>query len=149
MVFAAYHKAVEGFDPERGSFEAYMQTVVRSSCAYWWRRQGRSDRALAHLKLVSSPADRSREERAAHNQEVMIEALNPEERAVFAAWALQKHLGKGRVSAEEIGRGLGLGPREFDNAKRRLKAQLQKLLDRFGWSPSDLLQGEDDVEQTG
>lgn len=149
MVFAAYHKAVEGFDPQRGSFEAYMQAVVRTSCAYWWRRQGRSERARDHLMLVSSPADRSREERAARNQEAMLEALSPDERAVFSAWALQKHLGKGRVSAEEVGRGLGMGPREFDNAKRRLKAQLRKLLDRFGWSTADLLRGEDDVEQTG
>ena len=40
LVFDAYHKACEGFDPKRGAFEAYMQSVVRSMAAYWWRRHG-------------------------------------------------------------------------------------------------------------
>jgi hypothetical protein len=40
-------------------------------------------------------------------------------------------------------------PHEFDNAKRRLKHRLARLLDRFGWSVRDLIHGDDDVDQTG
>ena len=149
LVFDAYHKAVEGFDPRRGAFEAYMQSVVRSKAAYWWRRQGRTRRAHAHLRLVETDADRTREEQAAQNQAALLEALTEDERTIFAAWALQKHVGKGQITSVQVARSLGLDVTDYENAKRRLRAQLQRLLTRFGWSVGSLLHGEDDVEQTG
>lgn len=149
VVHASWEKAVQGFDPRLGSFEAYMQKVVRNACAYWWRDHGRTRRATAALRLVPSEADTARQQRAADHQEAILEALSEEERRIFAAWALQKHLGKGRVTSEDMSRSLGLDARAYENAKRRLKDQLGRLLDRFGWSVHELLFGERDVDQTG
>lgn len=149
LVFDAYHKACEGFDPRRGAFEAYMQSVVRSMAAYWWRRQGRTQRAHGHLRLLESDADRSREERAARQQQRLLDELTEDERKIFAAWALQKHLGKGQITSVDVAGSMGLEVKEYENAKRRLRDQLGRLLTRFGWTPRTLLFGEDDVEQTG
>ncbi|MCB9677748.1 MAG: hypothetical protein H6737_21760 [Alphaproteobacteria bacterium] len=149
VVFEAYQTASATFDPQRGSFEAYMQAVVRNATAYWWRNQGRAARASSHLRLVPTAADSARLERAAEKQQAVLEALSDDERAIFAAWALQKHLGKGQVSAADVGASIGLEPTAFENAKRRLRARLHALLDRFGWSVRDLIHGDDDVDQTG
>lgn len=149
LVFEAYHKAVKGFDPRRGAFEAYMQSVVRSMAAYWWRRHGRTQRAHDRLRLLPDDADRSREEAADRHQTALLEALDPDERRIFAAWALQKHLGKGQITSVDVAESLGIGVNEYENAKRRLKAQLGRLLARFGWTARTVLYGEDDVEQTG
>ncbi|MEZ4317167.1 MAG: sigma factor [Myxococcota bacterium] len=149
VVFEAWEKASATFDPRRGAFEAYMQRVVRNGCHYWWRTQGRAQRAEAHLKLVPSEVDSRREEQAAQHQQALLDALTPEEREVFAAWALQKHLGKGRVTSVEMSGTLGMDVPTYENAKRRLRAQLQRLLDRFGWSVAQLLRGDDHVDRTG
>lgn len=149
LVFEAWEAATAGHDPARGTFEAYLQTIVRNRCAYWWREQARDQRAVAQLRLVAPPPSSAREERASRNQDALLAALETEERAIFAAWALQKHLGKGQVTSVDISRTLGLEVSEYENAKRRLRAHLQALLDRFGWSVSDLLFGGEDVDQTG
>lgn len=148
LVFESWETARARFDPTKGTFEAYMQRIVRNRCAYWWREEARADRAAHGLRLVP-PHDGPRAEQAARNQDALIAALEPDERAVFAAWALQRHLGKGRVRAEDVGRSIGLAPNEFENAKRRLKLRLEALLARFGWSVGELLHGGDDVDRTG
>ena len=149
VVHEAWEKASKGFEAERGSFEAYMQRIVRNDCAYWWRRNGRRERVRAHLQLVPDAVDSLAEERAAQHQEALLQALEPDELAVFSAWALQKHLGKGQVTSVQMSQTLGLQPGEYENAKRRLGARLQRLLTRLGLSVADLLHGEDDVDQTG
>jgi RNA polymerase sigma factor (sigma-70 family) len=149
VVFEAWEKADAGFDPRRGSFEAYMQRIVRNDCAYWWRRQQREQRSASQLRVLPPPDDGSTAERAAQNQARLLEALEPEERAIFAAWALQKHLGKGQLTSSDLSRSLGLPLSEYENAKRRLRGRLQRLLTRFGWSARDLLFGEDHVDRTG
>lgn len=147
VVFEAWERAAATFDPSKGSFEAYMQVAVRNACAYWWRGQARRPRVPEPDAL--DPEDAERRERAAQAQAQLLDALSEEERRVFAAWALQRHLGKGRVSAEDVGRSIGLDARAFENAKRRIKERLVRLLEGFGWSPAALLEGEDDVEADG
>jgi hypothetical protein len=93
-VFESWEAAVDRFDPSRGPFDAYLMSVLRNRCAYWWRTAARDDRAHAHLRLVPTP-DEARETSAWRNQVALLDALEPGEREVFAAWALQKHLGKG------------------------------------------------------
>jgi DNA-directed RNA polymerase specialized sigma24 family protein len=149
VVFDAWERAHTAFDPARGDFETYMHAAVRHACAYWWRRQARAGRAHAHLRLLPSPEDTAGPERAASHQQALLDALTEEEREVFAAWALQKHLGKGQVQSAEVAASIGLSPRAFDNAKRRLKTQLDRLLARFGWTVADVLHGEDHVDRTG
>jgi DNA-directed RNA polymerase specialized sigma24 family protein len=141
VVFAAWERAQQGFDPARGSFEAYMQRIVRRDCAGWWRRQGVQRRAHDGLRLVPDPPAAAEVARAEACQQQLLEALQPDERAVFATWALQRHLGKGRLSAADAGASIGLEPRAYDNAKRRLKARLHALMERFGWSLADLIPG--------
>ena len=147
VVFASWEKSTAGFDPRRGSFEAYMQKVVRTACAQWWRRQGTERRAQAALRLLPTAASTAAAERAAQHQQALLDALSDEERQVFAAWALQKHLGKGRVTAAEVGASLGMEPTAYDNAKRRLKARLRTLLDTLGWSVGDVLYGGRDADR--
>ena len=142
VVFEAWERASRGYDGDRGGFEPYMQTAVRNACAYWWRSQKRAEQQQAQLRLVSDIEDASVGE---GQQQQLLAALTEEERAVFAAWALQKHLGKGRVSSAAMGQSLGLDAASYDNAKRRLKDQLHRLLHRFGWTSADLFTGEADV----
>ena len=149
VVFAAWEAASASFDPRKGSFEAYMQGIVRNGCAQYWRKSARRERAAAALRLLPSVSESEEQERAAAKQVALMDALGAEERKVFSAWALQKHLGKGRISAAEVGASIGLDPREFENAKRRLQGQLHKLLDRFGWTVADVIHGGRDVDQTG
>ena len=149
VVFDAYEKAASSFDPRLGSFEAYMQRVVRNDCAYWWRKRGRADRARAHLRLLPEAPDALALERAAQHQQALLDALDPDERSIFSAWALQKHLGKGQLTSAQMSRSLGLSLTQYENAKRRLGTQLQRLLSKLGITVADLLHGEDDVEQTG
>ncbi|MCB9672512.1 MAG: hypothetical protein H6736_11805 [Alphaproteobacteria bacterium] len=134
VVFGAWEKARKRHDPAKGTIEALMRTIVRDDCAYWWRTVDRDRRLHEHLKAVEPATPTTGEVR----QMELIEALSEEERSVFAAWALQKHLGKGRVRAEEVGASIGLDATGFENAKRRLKGRLHGLLAELGWSVQEL-----------
>lgn len=149
VVFDAVALARTRFDPTRGELEPFIRRLVRNGTIDWWRQQGAQARATRELRLVDEPSDTAREEHAARCQQELLDALDTDERDVFAAWAVQKHLGKGQVSAASVGASLGLGPTEFENAKRRLKAKLHRLLDQFGWSVDQVLRGEDDARRTG
>jgi DNA-directed RNA polymerase specialized sigma24 family protein len=149
VVFEAWHKAAETFDKRRGSFEAYMQRIVRNKCTDWWRRESSVERAHNHLRLVPASRESRREERASRHQTALLAALDPSELAVFNAWALQRHLGKGRVTSRDMSQSLGMAPADYENAKRRLRTRIETLMTDFGWSVRSLLHGEDDVEQAG
>lgn len=149
VVFDAWLKAAEHFDPARGTLDAFMQRIVRNDCAYWWRLQGRATRVHEHLRLLPDPGTTAGEERAARNQERFIGALDPRDRAVFSAWALQRHLGKGHLTSVDVSESLGMEPHEYDNAKRRLRTRLNALLGQFGWTIRVLIHGDDDAEQAG
>lgn len=149
IVFDAYHRAARTFSAERGSFESYMHAIVRNACAGWWRRDAQTARAQAHLRVLDGGADSALEEQASRNQSAMLDALDEGERKIFAAWALQKHLGKGQVTSVEVSRSLGMGVSEYENAKRRLRSRLHRLLHQFGWSVSQLLYGTEHADRAG
>lgn len=149
VVFDAWLKAADHFDPTRGTLQAFMQRIVRNDCAYWWRRQRRETRAHEYLRLLPDPSSTISEERASRKQDRFIHALSQRERTVFNAWALQQHLGKGIITSKEVGESLGMEPHEYDNAKRRLRTRLNTLLGQFGWTVRALIYGDDDVERTG
>ncbi len=142
-------RAHAAFDATRGDSETNRHATVRDACAYGWRQQARTGRAHEHLRLLPSPEQDGTKRQAEAHQRALIDALSEDEQQVFAAWALQKHLGKRQVQAEEMATSIGLSPRDFDNAKRRLKGQRKRLLARFGWSAADVLHGEDHVDRTG
>lgn len=152
LVHEAWEHAAARFDPARGPFEPLMQRIVRRRCADWWRSQGASRRLVGELRIVrgGEPTDEpGSPAMAAERQAALVQALSEDERRVFGAWALQRHLGKGSTSAEAVGAAIGLSPVEFKNAKRRLRDRLNALLARFGWSAEDVLHGGDDVRRTG
>lgn len=149
LVVVAWEKASAAWDPGRGPFPALLRTVVRNDAAYWWRTHARRERALGELRLVREPADGRAAEVAAVRQEALLDALAPEERRVFHAWALQKHLGRSTLPAETAGRSVGMDAKTFENAKRRLKDRLVRVLGQLGFSARDVLYGDDDVERTG
>ena len=148
LVFDAYQRAATSFKTERGDFASYMHTIVRNATAYWWRQRSIQERVHGHLRLIMPP-DSARAERAARNQARVVEALSETEQQIFAAWALQKHLGKGQVTSEDMSASLGMNVKDYENAKRRLKSRLQRVLDELGWTVEDVLYGEDDVAQVG
>lgn len=142
LVFEAWQDASASFDPAKGAFSAYLGAIVRQRCALWWRRQAQTRRALegaGRLRLVQqdeAPVDRSR-------HEALLAALDDEERRIFHAWALQKQLGKGRIRSAEVAASLGLDPQAYDNAKRRLRSRLHRLLEAQGWDV--VYEGGDDA----
>lgn len=143
IVFEAWERGSSAFDPSKGTFEALLQTSVRNATASYWRSERRKQRVVE--ALVPPSSDTRNEERADARQVELLSALGPEERKVFAAWALQKHLGKGRVTSAGISASIGLETADFENAKRRLRARLLVLLNQFGWTTRGLIHGEDHV----
>ena len=147
VVHRSYEKASKAFDPTRGAFEALLCRVVQNECRYWWRTQNRRRETsnLLHLPSVApAKLGPSAERQAANKQRVLLDALEPEERQVFSAWALQRHLPKGRYPASEASASLGMSVAEFENAKRRLRTKVKNVLDSQGWSPRDLFSVEED-----
>ena len=59
-------------------------------------------------------------------------------------WALQKHLPRGTLKALDAASALGVSVAEWENAKRRLRARIGKLLDDWGMAPRDFFSLEDD-----
>lgn len=145
IVVRAWERAVAGFDPGRGSFEPYWATLVDTDCRYHWRAwQRRQQRDLRLLHEPRDPVAAAARERAAANQERLVEALSEEERAVFATWALQRHLPRGTLDAEAAARSLGVAASEWENAKKRLRTKINRLLETWGWAPRDLFSVDDD-----
>jgi DNA-directed RNA polymerase specialized sigma24 family protein len=142
IVHDAWQTALQRHDPSRGSIEALMHGIIRTEAAGWWRRRARETRIREQLELVgSSRSDSEQEEHAARCQQVLLDALSPDERRIFDAWALQRHLGKGRITAVEISASLGMTPRDYENAKRRLRTRLAAFLREAGWTARTVLHG--------
>lgn len=147
VVLRSYYKAAEAYDRDRGSFEHLFGAVVDNECRFWWRTWQRSERR--HLRLVVDPALEERPEtpaaeRAAAQQQRLLDALTEEERRVFALWALQRHLPRGRLGAADAAARLGVTTAEWENAKRRLRTKIAQLLDDWKLSPRDFFSLEDD-----
>lgn len=141
LVFDAWEKASEQHDPARGPFEPFFSTIVRTSAAYWWRRHSVHRRAVGQLRLLREDGDDQAEQIAAWRQEELLDALSDEERQVFHTWALQKHLGRSVLPATRASEALSMTVPAYENAKRRLKARLLKLLGQLGWTVDDVLHG--------
>lgn len=143
VVFAAWEKANAAWQPERGALEALLWRTLRNDCSSWWRSRRRREQLHRDVLQLRAAEDRAADRRAAERQEALLESLDGPEQQVFAAWALQKHLGKGQIRSEELAAGLGLDPAAYDNAKRRLKGRLHALLDQFGWTARQVLHGDE------
>ncbi|MEN0061155.1 MAG: sigma factor [Myxococcota bacterium] len=149
VVFEAFERARRSFDAERGAFDTYVHALVRNACASWWRRRQTRERVHQHLRLLAPLEAAPDPPAAAAYQARIVDALDDDEREVFMAWAMQKHVGKGQRTSEEWATSLGLTKVQYENAKRRLKVRLNGLLEEFGWSVAQLLHGVDDVEDAG
>ncbi|MEZ4234928.1 MAG: hypothetical protein R3F59_01935 [Myxococcota bacterium] len=97
-VARAYERAAAAYDPRRGAFGALLQRVVQREAIEWWRTHLRRPEARdGALAVVAAPPSGAALEAACANQRRLLDALEPAERAVFAAWALQKvHSRRGR-----------------------------------------------------
>ncbi|TNE89936.1 MAG: hypothetical protein EP330_09950 [Deltaproteobacteria bacterium] len=149
VVASAWEKARASYAPERGSFEALMYAVVDRDCRYQWRQRQRR-RELLDEKVVPFATRTARRDaavvaqQASRCQERVLERLEPEERRVFAAWALQKHLPRGQFDAAAAARSVGMDVPAFNNAKRRLGTRLLAVLAELGLEPRDLFTVDDD-----
>jgi DNA-directed RNA polymerase specialized sigma24 family protein len=147
VVIQAYEKAARAYDPARGGFEPLLYKVVVNDCRYWWRTQQRWERVRGAILRFPGASMRSgppAAEMANKRQEALLEALTPEERDVFAAWALQRHLKKGQYPATAAAASLSMSVREYENAKRRLRTRVAQILSEWGMAPRDLFSVEDD-----
>lgn len=146
IVLRSYHKTAAAFDPKRGSFDALYMRVVDNECRFWWRTRQRQERR--ELRLVHEgwwePRPTEGAERAHGNQRRLLDALDDDERRVFGTWALQRHLPRGRLKADDAAETLGMTVRDWENAKRRLKNRISGLLESWGLAPRDLFSVEDD-----
>ncbi|MBX2796316.1 MAG: hypothetical protein KTR31_01565 [Myxococcales bacterium] len=146
LVFEAVERTRASWEPARGPYAGYLHAAVRNACTGWWRRRAIDQRAKTRLSWTARSADGAQLERAERKQRALLDALDDEERRIFSAWALQKHLGKGQITSVEVSRSLDLEVSAYENAKRRLKARLHRLLDELGWEVADVLHGGIDVE---
>jgi DNA-directed RNA polymerase specialized sigma24 family protein len=147
IVVSAYHKVAKRFDPSRGSFESLYMATIDNDCRFYWRSQERQRKR--HLRLVEQNRMQRKPstagaELADRHQQALIDAFTEEEREVFALWALQKHLPRGTLKALDAASALGVSVAEWENAKRRLRARIGKLLDDWGMAPRDFFSLEDD-----
>ncbi|TNE90308.1 MAG: hypothetical protein EP330_08285 [Deltaproteobacteria bacterium] len=141
LVVDAWEKASQSYEPSRGRFAALLQRIVLRDAVSWWRRARRREPLPSMVVAPLSTA--AHKARAEANQRRLLEALDVEERAVFTAWALQRHLPRGHYDAEAAARAAGLTVREYDNAKRRLKAKVHALTSEWGLAPRDFYTVDD------
>lgn len=142
VVVAAWHKAVEAYEPSRGPFEALLARTVRNACTDWWRR-AQTHRADGDVTTLASPTPADLEQVAA-NQRRLLEALTDDERRVFATWALQKHLPQGTLDAAAAAARLDMDVPTYNNAKRRLKDRIRRLATQWGLAPRAFFSVADD-----
>jgi len=136
LAASAWERAAARFEPDRGSFDAYFEQVGRTAIADWWRRH----RRRGEVRLTTEPAapgGTARLQWVHDNQQRLLDALTDEERAVFATWALQKHLPQGHLTAPRAAGSLGMSVSEFNLAKRRLQGRIRRLADAWGLEPRD------------
>lgn len=149
IVLRAYEKATSVHDPARGSFEALMQRTVERETVDWWRRRRAWSRAAERLGAEADvvrpqAVDSAARLRAHTHQQALLERLSEDERRVFAAWALQRHLPQGELTAARAGATLGLTVAQYNNAKKRLARRVRAVLEELGLTPSDLWTVADD-----
>lgn len=141
LVVDAYEKARRAHDPSRGAFSALMQRIVTNEAVSWWRVAAR--RRPLPDSLVAPRPTAAHKHRAETNQRRLLEALDAQERAVFAAWALQRHLPRGAFDASTAADAAGLDPAAYENAKRRLKTKVHTLSQQWGLEPRDFFSVDD------
>ena len=142
VVAEAWERATAAYRPERGAFEALLQRTVQRACASWWRRQSRfadHDPDPPALRAIDP-----HEHRAAEAQRQLLAHLSPDERRLFATWALQKHLPRGVLDARKAAARLGLDVPAYNAAKKRLARRILALASELGLSSHDLLPHADD-----
>ena len=138
IVAQCWEKASNDYQSDRGAFEALLNRMVERAAIDWWRDRKRWERVQARLKaeprLVSQPTSPAAES----NQRLMLEKLTVEERRLFAAWALQKHLPQGSFSAKQVAETVDIPLSELNNAKKRLKTRIVNILNELGLETREL-----------
>ena len=143
IVLHAYEKAASAYDPSRGTLESLLQRTVERATIDWWRKNRAWSRVTERLSAQAdviklTTVDPAAQHRAHRHQQALLERLTPEERRVFAAWALQRHLPQGELTAARAAATLGLSVPAYNNAKKRLARRVRVVLDELGLTPRDL-----------
>ncbi len=138
IVFRSWEKAACHYDPSKGSLEALLTRVVEREAIDWWRDRKRWQRVQERLQAETNVVFLQVSGSADHNQRQLLDRLDEQERRVFAAWALQKHLPQGSFDAKRAADTLGLSVAQFNNAKKRLRGRVQAVLDELGLEAREL-----------
>ena len=143
IVLHAYEKAAPVHDPARGSLESLLHRTVDRDTVDWWRRNRAWSKVAQRLSAQADVVqlhvvDPAAQRRAHGHQQALLERLSPQERKVFAAWALQRHLPQGELTASRAAATLGVSVPEYNNAKKRLARRVRVVLDELGLTPRDL-----------
>ena len=147
-VVRVWERCTPRFDPSRGTLEALLFTAIDREVLSWWRARSARERqqdALVHHETErrARPYDTVAAARARKNQQRVLDALEPDERAIFGAWALQKSL-PGRFTAAQAAQRTGLTVPEYEAAKKRLQRRIRALLTAWGRNSRDLQPLSDD-----
>jgi len=138
IVARSWERAAPRHDPSRGSLEALLHRAVQREAIDWWRDRQRWQRVQERLGAEPSRAALPISAQADANQRKLLERLDDQERRIFAAWALQKHLPQGSFDAERAAQSVGLSVSEFNKAKKRLKTRIQRTLQDLGLETREL-----------
>ncbi len=125
------------FDPTRGELLGALKVVLRNRFLNVLRSRVVHHRAAPRLQIVPDPPGPDVALGSATARELrrrLLALLEPEERAVFAAWMRQRAGEPG----PEAARSLGLTHAGYEAAKKRLRRRVHALLDELGVAPGDL-----------
>jgi DNA-directed RNA polymerase specialized sigma24 family protein len=138
IVARSWERAAPHFDPSRGSLEALLHRTVQREAIDWWRDRARWQRVQEQLQAENPHVVLPISKSADANQRRLLERLDEQERRIFAAWALQKHLPQGDFDAQRAAETVGLTVPAFNQAKRRLKTRILRTLQELGLESRDL-----------
>ena len=138
IVSRAWERAAAHYDPGRGSLEGLLHRIVEREAIQWWRSRKRWREVQERLQTESVARAQPISAEAEGNQGRVLEQLDAQERKLFAAWALQKHLPQGTFDAARAAATVGLSVAEFNKAKKRLKTRILTILTELGLETRDL-----------
>jgi len=131
------------FDRSRASLLTALTSVLRNRFIDGARHRDVQRRAVPRLRLVQPVPAPGRElagRQAEQARFALLSQLTPEERRIFGAWLRQR---RQELTVGDAAASVGLRPKDYENAKKRLRRRCRSALADLGLDVADLFGPED------